>query len=241
MTDLHAWLDHVSMLSPLAIAVVALAGLAMGFAPSSLPLYSVVVGYVGGQASRRTKGIVLSAGFVLGMATVDAALGTFFGFLGDAVIRAVAGYLAATNLLLALLLTLFGLALLRKIRIAVPVLRPEARHVHSLGAAYALGIPFGLSTCPACTPMMLPILAAAAATGTPWLGGALLFVFGLARGAPLLVVGTMAGAVKRVTRFAVWVPTIERASGFLLLAAALYFTYQSAVYAGLAPPWALGL
>ena len=240
MTNLHAWFSHLSASSPFAVTAVALAGLLMGVAPGSLPLYSVVAGYVGGQASRRTKGILLSAGFVLGMATVDAAIGTFFGFLGDAVIRAVASYLAVTNLLLAALLTLLGLVLLRKIHIVVPVLRPEAQRVDSFGAAYALGIPFGLSACPACTPMVLPVLAAAAATGIPWLGGILLFVFGLARGAPLVVVGTMAGAVARVSRVAFWVPAIERGSGLLLLAAALYFAYQSGVYAGLMPPLDVG-
>lgn len=236
MTNPHVWFSHISASSPFAITAVALAGLLMGVAPGSLPLYSVVAGYVGGQASRRAKGILLSAGFVLGMATVDAAIGTFFGFLGDAVIRAIASYLAATNLLIAVLLLLLGFALLRKIHIVVPVLRPEAQRVDSFGAAYALGVPFGLSVCPACTPMMLPILAAAAATGTPWLGGVLLFVFGLARGVPLLVVGTMAGAVTRINRVAFWVPAIERVSGLLLLSAALYFAYQSAVYAGLMPP-----
>lgn len=151
--------------------------------------------------------------------------------------RGLAGYLALTNLLLAGLLAVLDLALLRKIRIAVPGLTPVARPVDSFAAAYALGIPFGLSVCPACTPMVLPILGAAAATGTPWLGGALLFIFGLARGVPLLAVGTAAGTIKRVRRFALWVPTIERASGLLLLGAALYFLYQSAVFAGLVSPF----
>jgi cytochrome c-type biogenesis protein len=82
------------------------------------------------------------------------------------------------------------------------------------------------------------ILVSQIAPGTPWLGGALLFLFGLARGVPLLVVGMAAEAIKGVPRLTLWVPKIERASGVLLLIAALYFAYQSAVYAGLAPPLA---
>ncbi|MDA8248593.1 MAG: sulfite exporter TauE/SafE family protein [Rhodospirillales bacterium] len=241
MLNLDAWLQHVPVTSPLGFALVALAGLIMGVAPSSLPLASVVAGYVGGQsrdeeAHKRMTGLRLSAGFVLGVATVDAAIGVFFGFLGFTIIRVLAGALVITNLVLAVVLVLLGLALLRKIRIVIPVPRPRPWHVDSFKAAYALGIPFGLSVCPACTPMVLPILGAAALTGTPLLGGALLLLFGLARGVPLLAVGAAVEAIKGVPRFMTWVPKMERAGGVLLLLAALYFFYQSAVYAGLMAP-----
>ena len=242
MMDLASWLDQIPAMSPLAFTLVAFAGLTMGVAPSSLPLFSVVLGYVAGQsgeqdARTRSRGLLLSSGFVLGMATVDAAIGALFGFLGYAVIRTLAEYLVLTNLVLAALLVVFGLALLRKIRIAVPVLRPALRRADSFTGAYALGIPFGLSACPACMPMMLPILGAAAATGEPWLGAVLLFIFGLARGVPLLVAGTAAGMVKHLRRFATWVPKIERTGGILLLIAALFFLYQSAAYMGLVAPF----
>jgi cytochrome c-type biogenesis protein len=81
--------------------------------------------------------------------------------------------------------------------------------------------------------LVLPILGAAAVSGTPWLGGVLLFVFGLTRGIPLLVVGAATGRIKAVPRLTMWVPKIERASGILLLLAAVYFLYQSAIFAGL--------
>ena len=241
MLDLEAWFQHVSVISPLGFAFVALAGLITGVAPSSLPLGSVVAGYVGGQsrdagAIKRTAGLRLSAGFVLGLATVDAAIGIFFGFLGFTIIRILAGSLAITNLMLAVFLVVLGLALLQKIHIVIPVLRPRPRQVHSFGAAYALGIHFGLSICPACTPMVLPILGAAAVSGTPWFGGVLLLVFGLARGIPFLIVGAATEKIKAVPRFAIWVPKMERASGVLLLLAAVYFLYQSGIYAGLLAP-----
>src|SRR5918996_3287351 len=113
--DILSQLQEISAASPAAFALVVLAGLLMGVAPSSLPLASVVAGFVAGQAGAadaaaardvvgRTRGGLLSAGFVLGMATVDAAIGGLFGFLGYAVIRILAGYLAVTNLLLAALL-----------------------------------------------------------------------------------------------------------------------------------------
>lgn len=230
------FLDQSSGMSLALAGAVAAAGLLVGVAPSSLPLYSVVGGCVAGQAGARAKGLLLSAGFVLGLASVDAALGVLFGFLGQAVVLALARHLALINLVLALVLVVLGLALLRRIRIVVPVLDAKPRRVETFGAAYALGVPFGLTTCPACTPLVLPVLGAAAATGSPWLGGLLLFGFGLARGLPLLALGGAAQALERVPRMTQWVPAIERVGGILLLIAALYFLYQSAVYAGLVPP-----
>ena len=241
MSDLLAQLQSIPADSVAAFALVALAGLVMGVAPSSLPLMSVVVGTVAAREDTRDRAaerraLLFAGGFVLGIATVDAALGAVFGFAGDVVIRALAGSLALTNLLLAALLVVIGLALLRVIR--VPWLRLDARprEVASFGGAYALGIPFGLSACPACTPMVLPILGAAAATGEAWLGAALLFVFGLARGVPLVAAGVATGTVKHLRRAAPLVPRIERVGGVLVLLAAVLFLYQSAAYAGLVPP-----
>src|SRR5260370_41884012 len=101
----------------------------MGLAPSSLPLASVVAGYVGGQARGPDvrawrQGLLLSAGFILGLATVDTAIGVLFGFLGATAVGLVAGSLAVTNLFLAALLVVLGLALLRRIHIVLPVVRP---------------------------------------------------------------------------------------------------------------------
>ena len=144
MPDLLTFFDQTAVLSPIGFAVVALAGLVMGVAPSSLPLYSIVVGYVSGQEAERVKararGAYLSLGFVLGMATVDAAVGALFGFLGSVVIETLTSYLLLTNLVLALLLVVLGLVLLRRIRIVWPALRPMMRRVDNFRAAYALGI-----------------------------------------------------------------------------------------------------
>ncbi|MBI1965677.1 MAG: sulfite exporter TauE/SafE family protein [Betaproteobacteria bacterium] len=236
--ELIAQLEHVSAASLTAVLIVAAAGLLMGVAPSSLPMYSVVVGSVAARTTESAgarRGLLFALGFVLGLASADALIGALFGFFGQAVITALAGKLGLMNLLIGLLLAAIGLALLRVIR--VPWLRFNARprELKSFGGAYGVGVPFGFSTCPACTPMTLPILGAAAATGSLWLGAALMFVFGLARGAPLIVAAVAADLVKLVPRFAPVIPRIEFAGGVLVLLAAFYFFYLSAFYAGLAP------
>ncbi len=241
MMDLLAQFHELSITSLAAFGLVALAGLIMGFAPSSLPLVSVVVGSIAGRGPAEAtpaarRGLLFAGGFVLGIATIDAAIGGLFGFVGDVVIRALAGSLAITNLVLAALLIAMGLALLRVIHVPWLRLQARPREVSSFGGAYALGIPFGLSTCPACTPMVLPVLGAAAASGQAWVGAALLFTFGVARGVPLLVAGAVTDAAMHLRRVTAWVPRIERAGGVLLLLAAFYFLYQSAAAIGLVPP-----
>ncbi len=63
---------QITALTPYAVALVALAGLIVGIAPSSFPLISVAVGLATGRGTtssraRRIEGLWLSAGFVLGI------------------------------------------------------------------------------------------------------------------------------------------------------------------------------
>jgi cytochrome c-type biogenesis protein len=229
-----------------AFTLVALMGFLTGLAPSSLPLVSVVVGAVAGQRNpylpQRGRAVLFSTGFVCGIATADALLGAIFGFLGFQALRLLSASLGLTNLLIAAILTVIGLALLRIIRIPTPLRGLGGRQqASSFGGAFLLGVPFGLTTCPACTPLVLPVFGAAAATADPVAAAALLFAFGVARGLPLVVAGAAAGSIKHLRHMAPIVPKVERAGGALVLAAALYFAYQAAGYAGMVPIILLGV
>lgn len=217
-------LEALQSVSLLAFAVVFAAGFAMGLAPSSYALYPVIAGFVAGDEDRSARrALSLASAFVLGAATVDAALGALFGFVGGIVIELVARYVVLWNLLAGGILALFGLALLRLVKLRWPVAKMTWRKAHSVPGAYALGIPFGLTACPACTPMVLPMLAAAAVTGSWWFGAALMFVFGVARGVPLVLVAAGTGLLDRVPGSGRWVRGVEVAAGALLLLGSAYF------------------
>ncbi|WP_435104097.1 cytochrome c biogenesis CcdA family protein [Arhodomonas sp. AD133] len=236
MPDLIAILEQSPAGSWPAFIAVALAGLLMGVAPSSLPLISVVMGFVAGRQDAPSgrawmAGLAPSVGFVVAMAMVDAAIGALFGLLGFVVVRALATHLAFTYLVIGLVLVVLGLAMLRLVRVRWPTpRRPRTTRPHSFAAGFALGVPVGLTTCPACTPIVLPILGAAASSATPWAGAALLFTFGLARGIPVMIAGSLTGSVKHVRWLAPWVVRVEAAGGIVLLFVAGYFLYLSAVY-----------
>ncbi len=240
MTTLEPILGDISGLTPTGVLLMALAGLLVGVAPSSYPLLAAAAGFsAGGQAAAgratRRRGVLLAGGFVLGVALVDAVLGALFGLFGFAVLRVLSPYMAHTYFLLSLVLLFLALALLRVVRVNLRLFYASPRAVNSFGAAFLLGIPFGLSTCPACTPLLLPVLMTAAGSGDAAMGAALLFVFGIARGVPILLVGAATGLLTRLGSAMLWVPRIERAAGIILLIAAAAFAYQGGVYAGWLP------
>lgn len=238
VSEIDSLLQQITALTPLAVAAVLFAGLLVGIAPSSFALLSVAAGLAAGQSKedKPGAGVWLSVGFALGIATTDAVIGALFGLAGFAVMRILASYLALAYALLAVLLMITGLALLRVVHITIPMFAPASKPARTFFGSYVLGLPFGLSTCPACTPLVLPIVLAAATTADPVMGAVLMFAFGVARGIPIVVTGTVAANVSGLRQTRAFIRWIERIGGALLIAAALYFLYQAAVYAGWVSP-----
>ena len=132
-------------------------------------MLSVAAGLAAGQSSDRPRiaGVWLSSGFALGIATTDALIGALFGVAGFAVMRVLGSFLALVYAFLATVLIVTALALLRLIHVAIPMFAPSIKPARSFLGSYFLGLPFGLSTCPACTPLVLPVVLAAATTADP--------------------------------------------------------------------------
>jgi cytochrome c-type biogenesis protein len=241
MNNIRELVEQITTLTPFAVAVVALAGLILGVAPSSFPLLLVAAGMAAGQgaadpAQQRIQGLWLSTGFALGIVTMDTLLGALFGLMGLAVLRVLVSHLGIAYTLIAVILSVIGLALLRVIHIVIPTLAPTTKPDRSFLGSYLLGLPFGLSTCPACTPLLLPVVAAAAFTADPWMGAVLMFTFGLARGVPIVLAGTMAGTLAHLRRSHGFILWAERIGGAAMLGAATYFFYQAAVFIGWLAP-----
>ena len=56
-------------------------------------------------------------------------------------------------------------------------------------------------------------------------GAALLFVYSLGRGVPIVLAGTFAGALKQMQSLGRWSTVIERASGVIIICVGLYFLW----------------
>lgn len=247
LQQLNGVFDEVSVL---AFGLAALIGLVVAFAPSSLAMAPAIMGYVstsGTSSTRRAAG--LSGLFLLGMLLTNIVLGALFAFGGKAVMQAVGARAWVWYSVAAVLLVVMALILLGVWRPRLPSYRPRLPGVGSraddgdalpgrarggrAGGAFALGVPFGLMACPACTPLLMPLALGAAATGEPLYGAALLGVFGLGRGVPMVVLGTFTGStLQAADSLARTAMVIQRVMGVALLVAAGWFVWSALYFVG---------
>lgn len=216
-------LTKLDTASPLAFLLAAAAGLLLALTPTVLAIAPVVMGYIAREPGiTRWKATGRSFAFVLGTATTFGAYGLIFGWAGSqlAGLFGANGYLIAGVVLIAL-----GLMMLGKLRLRTPRVAAPERQVSSLPGAYLLGLPFGLvgSACPCSIPVVLALLLYAGSIGSAWFGAALLFVFALVRGLPLLLAGTFTGLLKEMKGLARLQPWLEKASGVLLVVLGIAF------------------
>lgn len=223
---IHDTLLSLETASVFAFVLAALAGLLLALTPTVLATVPAVMVYVAGEPDlRRWKAFTRSLAFVVGTATTFGAYGLIFGWAGSrlAPLFGTNGYLVA-----GVAMVLLGLAMLGKLRLRAPALSAPERKVKSLVGAYILGLPFGLvgSACPCSIPVVLAMLLYAGSVGSPWFGAALLFVFALVRGLPLLLAGTFTALLKDLKSMARWQPRLEKASGLLLIVLGVAFMAQ---------------
>jgi cytochrome c-type biogenesis protein len=63
----------------------------------------------------------------------------------------------------------------------------RAKRANSAWGAFALGVPFAIAVCPACTPALVVLLGVAATAGSALFGFTLLVAFALGRAVPIML------------------------------------------------------
>ena len=215
---------------PVAFGIAFLGGSAAGLGPCVLPMIPAIFGYVTGQVgesegkSPLVRALALSAAFVLGMSLVFAAIGAIAGLIGRALIVEAWAYYAVAAVCVAI-----GLQMLDVIDLPVdrlnqwlPVKRPERRGV--LGALL-FGMLFGLVATPCSTPILAAIAAIAATTGSAVKGAALLFVYGIGKGMPLMLLGIASGSLVFMRSVSRFVPALTKVGGAGIIGAAAYLVW----------------
>lgn len=209
-------------------------GLVAGFGPCVLPMLPAVFGYVTGTVTRDSaaappntllgRALGLSAVFVVGMSIVFATIGALAGLLGRALMFGSWSYyvVAAICVVVALqMLELIDLPLDR-VNALLPTKRPKRR---GIVGAFIFGMLFGLVASPCSTPILAAIATIAATTGSAARGAALLFVYGLGKGVPLLLLGTASGSLAFMRKVSSITPWLTKLGGVGLLAAAGYLIW----------------
>jgi cytochrome c-type biogenesis protein len=215
---------------PLAFGIAFIGGVVAGLGPCVLPMIPAVFGYVTGrvaesdEGSPLVRGLALSAVFVLGMSLVFAAIGALAGFLGRALIVGAWAYYAVAAICVVIGLQMLGVIELPVDRVNrwLPSKRPERRG--ALGALL-FGMLFGLVATPCSTPILAAIAAIAATTGSVAKGAALLFVYGIGKGLPLLLLGVASGSLVFMRSVSRVTPALTKVGGVGIMGAAAYLVW----------------
>jgi cytochrome c-type biogenesis protein len=95
------------------------------------------------------------------------------------------------------------------------------------GGALVLGMLFGLVASPCAMPILTLILALVAQKGQMAYGSLLMFTYSIGHGMPLIIIGTVAGALTSMERFTQYSVLIQRIGGWLLIGVGAYFIWTA--------------
>jgi cytochrome c-type biogenesis protein len=102
----------------------------------------------------------------------------------------------------------------------------ERVQLQGIPGALALGLVSGLVASQCASPVLAAILTyVMSQDGALVYGAALLFVYALGRGVPIVLAGTFTGALKQLQALGRWSPIIERVSGVIIIAVGLYLLW----------------
>lgn len=210
--------------SVLAFLLVLAGGIITSIGPCNMSLIPLLMAYVGGTERSRRRSLALSVFFTLGTSTAFALLGLIASFIGGLFgsSKSILVYIAAGFSLLV------GLKMLGISDLALPspftrfLRRPNRQ---GLGAAYLLGLVMGLAGSQCGTPVLFAILALVMSQGHIIYGTLLLFLYGLGRGLPVIIAGTLTGYLKASAGLAKLSLILEKSAGSVLVIIAIYLIW----------------
>jgi cytochrome c-type biogenesis protein len=188
-----------------------------------LPL---IVGYVGGARDLpRRRAFTISLAFALGLAVTFMLLGVLAALLGGLL----GGGTRIWYYVVAAVCFLIGLQMLGVLGFTMPAWLDGTRqrvNARGLPGAFLLGLVSGLVVSQCATPVLAVILTYVMAQQSGVIyGAALLFLYALGCGLPLVLVGTFTGVLKSVRAFGKWSDAINKVSGVLLILVGFYFLW----------------
>lgn len=195
-----------------------LVGLLFSFNPVALAAIPVSLAYVTRARQGRTA-VAFGAMFILGLVLTHVLLGAAAG-LGGLWVQGLLG--RHWGVVLGPLLIVLGLFWAGWIRVPLPALPFKAKRAAGLWGAFALGVPFAVAVCPACTPALLVILGVVAAIGSPMLGSVLLLAFALGRAVPIALGAMAIGSLESRPAFTRYLAFVDKLGAFVLIATGLY-------------------
>ncbi|QOL50444.1 protein-disulfide reductase DsbD [Massilia litorea] len=205
----------------------ALLGLGLAFTPCVLPMVPILSSIIVGEGgkTRRSRGLVLSVTYSLGMAIVYTALGVAAGLIGEGLSAALQNpwVLGAFSLLIvAMAMSMFGFYELQvPASMQTKLANASGRQASGkLAGVFAMGAISALIVGPCVAAPLAGALVYISQTRDVLVGGAALFSMAIGMSIPLLLVGVSAGSL--LPRAGAWMDTVKRFFGVLMLGMALW-------------------
>lgn len=212
--------------SLLAYLLVFMGGIVTSIGPCNVAMIPLVVGYVGGTTDlSRGRSLALSLAFAVGLAITFMLLGVIAALVGGLI----GGTSRVWYYVVAAVCLVIGLHILGAVSLprltGLNRLREQVS-LKGIPGALTLGLVSGLVASQCATPVLAAILTYVMAQQEAlFYGAALLFIYALGRGVPVVLAGTFTGVVKQLQSFGRWAPIIEKASGVIILGVGLYFLW----------------
>ena len=205
----------------------ALLGLGLAFTPCVLPMVPILSSIIVGEGgkTRRSRGLVLSVTYSLGMAIVYTALGVAAGLIGEGLAAALQNpwVLGAFALLIVTMaLSMFGFYELQVPAALQSKLAGASNRQASgkLAGVFVMGAISALIVGPCVAAPLAGALVYISQTRDVLIGGAALFSMAVGMSIPLLLVGVSAGSL--LPRAGAWMESVKRFFGVLMLGMALW-------------------
>lgn len=209
------------------VPLVFVGGAATGMNPCVYPTIPVIIGFISGQRNQtRLRGLLLALSFVLGLSITYVILGASVGFLGSVLglSRSAWMYIVAA-VCIAVGLNMAGLLPLSFATIAPGQSRWSK--LSGFAGAILLGMMFGLVASPCAMPILTLIMALIASKGQVAYGSLLMFFYAVGHGLPLVIIGTVTGALTSLERFTRHSVAVQRAGGWLLIGVGAYLIWKA--------------
>ncbi len=204
-----------------------LLGLGLAFTPCVLPMVPILSSIIVGEGAnvKRSRGLLLSVTYALGMALVYTALGVAAGLLGEGLAAALQNPWVLGSfgiLIVAMALSMFGFYELQMPGALQSRLATASGHQASgkLTGVFVMGAISALIVGPCVAAPLAGALVYISQTRNVVIGGAALFAMAIGMSIPLLLVGVSAGSL--LPRAGAWMDSVKRFFGVLMLAMALW-------------------
>ncbi|HEX7810742.1 MAG TPA: protein-disulfide reductase DsbD [Burkholderiales bacterium] len=202
-------------------------GLLLSLTPCMWPMIPILSGIIAGQGEgmTRSRGLVLSAAYVLGMALAYAIAGVVAGVTGTLLSSAlqnpwILGAFALVFVLLAF--SMFGFYELQLPAALQSRLSATSNRLKggTLNGVFLMGVLSAVIVGPCVAAPLAGALLYISQSRDMILGGSALFAMALGMGLPLLVIGASAGAL--LPKAGAWMQSVKNLFGVFLLAAAIW-------------------